>query len=152
MESTRVIVGQRSIVGTECRAYKMTTIGADCNIGNKAKFQDATIGDKVTLGDGANIYEMTIQNNVIAGKGLNTASHGIIKSGARLGDYVMMGIDARINENIVVGNRVCIGNGSTVDKPLPDNCIYNRDGIIRPRTPGKMVTRENGDCEEIDRQ
>lgn len=150
LESTRVIVGRRSRIGAKLKAYKTVIIGSDCNIGNNGEFEESTIGDMVTLGESAMVYHATIGNNVIAGKYFMPRTRSNVGSGVRLGDRVILGAGSTIQANIVVGNNVCIGDNNRVRKNLPDNCIYNRDGVIRPRTPGKLVTRENGDCEEID--
>jgi len=120
-------------------AHQMTgcDIHPGATIGKRFFVDHATgvvIGETAIIGDDVMIYQGVTLGGVSTNKG---------KRHPTVGNHVVVGCNASVLGDIVIGNNVRIGAGSVVLKDVPDDCTVV--GV-----PGKIVKKAGVKCSNDD--
>ena len=88
------------------------------------------IGETTIVGDNVTLY----QGVTLGGTGKESG-----KRHPTLKDHIVVGAGAKVLGNIVIGNKVRIGAGSVVVKPVPDECtVVGVPGVLVRKAGAKM--------------
>jgi acetyltransferase-like isoleucine patch superfamily enzyme len=151
-------IGPRTRVWQFASVIRGTKLGADCNVASCATLDGPVFGDRciisqgVAMGPGflfgSDIFvgpNVTICNDrwprvSKTGFNIETFQRGdftvVVKDGATIG------ANAVVLPGVIIGRRVMIAAGAVVDKDVPDDHIFRRDGrmsLLNPkRNPCRM--------------
>ena len=85
-----------------------------------------TLGDNCILWSGNHVGHHTkIGNHVFI------TSHVVISGGCDIGDYTFIGVNATLADHITVGEGSIIAAGATVDRDVPPDSVWGRDGLSK---------------------
>ena len=145
-----VVVGNGTIIRSNCYIVGPVSIGENCEIGpNVCIFPSTSIGNGVlvspftilrndSIGNNVSIGPCSNINNSIVAAGTNIGSHFGARSsdchvrieneyyatemGAIIGNYCRIGDNTIIEPGVIVGNNCSIDPLKLIGKNLPDNC------------------------------
>lgn len=139
-----VVVGSDSLIGDHSSIFTNVTIGKNVLISRHVTVNgEVTIGDNTRIMDNSHITgRVTIGDNVFISVGVSMANDNLFGKngfseevqGAKIGDYVSIGVGATILPNVKIGKGSIVAAGSLVKEDVPENVIVSGN-------PAKIVTR-----------
>lgn len=128
-------------------------LGCDTVVGACAMIDGAKIGDRCRIGHGASIHPGTVLGDgVFVGPGAvfcNDMWPSVEKTGWRLpekatvivGDMASIGAGAIVLPGVRIGVGAVVAAGAVVDRDLPANAVWRRNGYISDKPDNWRVRR-----------
>lgn len=86
----------------------------------------------VEIGDNTVIWSGNhIGHHSKIGRHCFITSHVVISGGVEIGDGTFIGVNAAISDHVRIGAGCVIQAGSFVDKSIPDDCVWTREGLSK---------------------
>lgn len=83
----------------------------------------------VSIGDNCIVWSGNhIGHHTMIGSHVMITSHVCISGGVDIGDYTFIGVNATLADHIKIGTGCIIGMGAIVDKDMPDDTVWTKDG------------------------
>lgn len=141
-------IGPRTCVWQFASVIRGTRLGADCNVASCATLDGPQFGDRCIISQGVAMGPgFVIGDDVFIGPNVTVcndrwprATKGGFDADAlragfvtvRVGNWVSIGANAVILPGVTLGKRAMIAAGSVVDRDVPYDSLFKRDGNIVP--------------------
>ncbi|EJN11845.1 N-acetylglucosamine-1-phosphate uridylyltransferase/acetyltransferase [Bradyrhizobium sp. YR681] len=150
-------IGPRSRVWQFASVIRGTVLGADCNVASCATLDGPVFGDRCIISQGAAMGPgFRFGSDIFVGPNVTICNDRwprVSKSGFdaeafRRGDFTVVvkdgatiGANAVVLPGVIIGKRVMVAAGAVVDRDIPDDHLFRRDGRITPFNPRRSPQR-----------
>lgn len=150
-------IGPRTRVWQFASVIRGTRLGADCNVASCATLDGPVFGDRCIISQGVAMGPgFLFGNDIFVGPNVTVCNdrwprvhkHGFNIEAFQRGDFTVVvkdgatiGANAVVLPGVIIGKRVMVAAGAVVDKDVPDDHVFRRDGSIRPLNPRRTPQR-----------
>lgn len=143
-----VSIGARSRVWQFASVIRGTVLGEDCTVASSATLDGPVFGDRCIISQGVAMGPgFLIGDDVFIGPNVTVCNDRwprTYKTGfdlkkfqsgyitVRIHNWVSIGANAVILPGVVLGKRVMVAAGAVVDRNVPADCLYTRQGKMLP--------------------
>lgn len=114
-----------AVVDMDCRNYG--TIGRGAHV-----FENSSIQPFTEIGDYCVLWSSNhVGHHSKIGRGTFVTSHVVISGRVTIGERCFLGVNSTITDGVTIGNRCIVQAGCVVDKDLPDDSVFTREGLSK---------------------
>lgn len=142
------IVGPRTRIWQFASVIRGTVLGADCTVASCATLDGPVFGDRCIISQGVAMGPgFVFGDDVFVGPNVTVCNDRwprgdkggfnaeALRAGfvtVRVGNWCSIGANAVILPGVTLGDRVMVAAGAVVDRNVPADCLFKRDGTILP--------------------
>jgi UDP-2-acetamido-3-amino-2,3-dideoxy-glucuronate N-acetyltransferase len=150
-------IGPRTRVWQFASVIRGTVLGADCNVASCATLDGPVFGNRCIVSQGVAMGPgFLFGDDVFVGPNVTVCNDRwprVSKDGFDIGafqrgdftvvvkDGATIGANAVVLPGVVIGKRAMIAAGAVVDRDVPDDHIWRRDGRLAPLNPKRNPSR-----------
>ena len=124
---------QMAAIGYELRPFVHPGVHPHGRIGRGAfVFERNTIQPYAEIGDYCVLWSGNhIGHHASIGRGAFITSHVCVSSRCAVGERSFLGVNSTLTERVTLGAACIVQAGAVVDRNLPDESVYARDGLSK---------------------
>jgi UDP-2-acetamido-3-amino-2,3-dideoxy-glucuronate N-acetyltransferase len=150
-------IGPRTRVWQFASVIRGTRLGADCNVASCATLDGPVFGNRCIISQGVAMGPgFLFGDDIFIGPNVTICNDrwprvsklGFDAEAFRRGDFTVVvkdgatiGANAVVLPGVIIGRRVMVAAGAVVDRDVPDDHLFRRDGSIVPFNPRRSPRR-----------